>query len=343
MFGRLAQSLAKAGHEVIVVGASGTPSQNPSITCITHPRPPRFGLARWWRRWQIASTIFHVRPDILIVCTHELLTVAAAYKIFTGRRVWYDVQENYALNIRHTNAFPSFIRFIVAALVGLHERVMSPFLEHFLLAEACYRDQLPWISERGVVLENKVNLVTDVARPTQRGKRLLFSGTLADSTGVFQAIAFAKELYRLESAVHLTIIGYCAQQETRKKLEHELTDAPFITLIQDSVPVPHEQILEQIAFADFGIVVYPSSPHTDGKIPTKLYEYLACRLPMLLEPRPEWLDLCLPVSACMAVTLQERDEQARQILEEMTTISFYRGDTSFARWETEEAKLLRLL
>jgi hypothetical protein len=102
--------------------------------------------------------------------------------------------------------------------------------------------------------------------------------------------------------------------------------------------VPHDQIMEQIANAHFGIISYPLSKHTANSLPTKLYEYLACNLPILLRQHPLWLEKCQPFQAAIPVDFMKPNIE--NVLVQMNTTSFYTHSPEDCTWVSEEKKLL---
>ena len=122
---------------------------------------------------------------------------------FTGCRVIYDIRENYFRNILYTDAFPSFLRIFIASYVRVKEWITFPFINFYFLAEAGYAGEISFMGNKKVVIENKVKripLPPSTKKSAKDGSiHLLFSGTLATTTGVFVAIELATKLHALES------------------------------------------------------------------------------------------------------------------------------------------------
>ncbi|MFM7857128.1 MAG: glycosyltransferase, partial [Flammeovirgaceae bacterium] len=79
-------------------------------------------------------------------------------------------------------------RWPLAHWVRLKEWVTAPFFRCFLLAEKCYEKELPFTRKKYCVIENKVWLPSDFKRtPDPKYIKLIFTGTLSESTGVFNA------------------------------------------------------------------------------------------------------------------------------------------------------------
>jgi glycosyltransferase involved in cell wall biosynthesis len=343
MFEKLGKSLAEAGgYEVFIIGypSKNPPNEADSLHFFPLKKFGRISFGRLVARFQIFKITYQVKPKVLIVNTHELLIVGIANRIFFGTKIIYDIQENYWRNILQTNAFPKLVRPFLAAWVRAKEKLTSPFFHWNFLAEKGYEKELGFIGKKITVLENKVRLPDGFQRKTDPTKtRLLFSGTLAESTGIFEAIELAKKLHGLELSIELLIIGFCALPQTLKDIKQAIQSSPFITLVGGDSLVPHSQIMDAIATSDFGLVAYRLSPHIESSIPTKLYEYLGCQLPILLQDHSPWVEMCRPYSASFIVNFSNPDFSS--VLHQMKNSKFYLTLPTDVTWASEGIKLLK--
>jgi len=356
MFEKMGVSLAKTGrYEVHIIGYPST-TQLCEPNMHFHPLPwfKRISFGRLAARLKTMEFIIKAKSELLIVTTHDLLGVAILIRIFFGTKIIYDIQENYWRNILFTDAFPKPIRPLIAFFVRLKEWVTSPFFSRFLLAEKCYSHELGFIKNKFLVIENKCKVPEGFQRkPNKDSIELIFTGTIAESTGIFQAIDLAKKLHAVESKIELTIIGYCSQPKALLQIEEEVSKNPFIHLIGGKDLVSHTVIMNTIATANFGIVSYPISRHTENRIPTKLYEYLACQLPIILQNHKPWIETCSPFDAAIAINFE--NPEIESILWQITKRNFYstpfRANPNSANstisetltWQGEEIKLLGLV
>ena len=337
---KLAASLAKIeGYEVSIIGyPSRTKIHDDSITRMPLQSFKRISFGRLVAPLAVLKKCIQVKPELLIVNTHELLIVSVLNRILFGTKIVYDIQENYARNILYTPAFAGPIRPLLAGWVRLKEMLLTPLFDGVLLAEKCYQNELPFVRSESVVLENKAVVPANFKRQPSAGKiKLVFTGTLAESTGVFQAISLAQKLHQLNPKVELEIIGYCAVPATLVKIKSAEAGCSFIKLTGGDHLVPHSQILEALRTANFGIVCYPPAPHIQGKVPTKFYEYLACQLPVLLQPYAPWVDICTPFDAAVIVDFENPDLE--QIMPKLEG-SFYTTQPVNVTWQAEEARFL---
>lgn len=288
MFEKIGSSLAQAGHDVHIIGFPSTSGSTGHSTIHFHIVAPypfkRLSLTRLFASLRVLRMVLKLKPHYLIITTHELLFTALWCKFLTGCKVLYDVQENYYRNIRYTTAFPVGVRTVIAAWVRLKERLLHPIITTYILAEKGYADELPFAKPH-LVLENKITkaLADRYRKKQQTGySKLLFTGTLAETTGVFEAIQLTDKLYARDPSVTLTIIGHTPSAVVHKQLLNITSQKAFIHYNGSEQPVPHEAILNEINNADFGIIWYPPNPSTACSIPTKLYEYMGLNLPVLI-------------------------------------------------------------
>jgi hypothetical protein len=249
------------------------------------------------------------------------------------------VQENYYRNIRHTNAFPPVLRNLIAAYVRFKEWVFASAIDHFFLAERSYPAETSFFKKRFTILENKVRKASSSLNKQRDPSKLLFSGTLSESTGVFIAIDLAIQLHTLDPKITLAIIGYCSQKDQLDKINAKIHEHSFIRLIGGSHLVPHEDILKEIERAGAGIIAYPPNPSTSQSTPTKLFEYLGNALPILLINHPPWVERCRPYHA--AVVFEMQLFESRKLLQLLTDTHFYTKMPGDVYWESEEPRLLQ--
>lgn len=340
MYEKLALSLAR--HLASEVHVIGFPATIPADELI-HFHPVynktfhRLSIRRLVAPLKVLTMLIRIKPDVIIVTTHELLVAGVLYKLTTGARLYYDVQENYYYNICYTSAFPLLLRFPIGLYVRIKERLLAPFINYFILAEKGYSEELIF-ARPYVVLENKLikSLITRV--PSTNRLHLLFSGTLAPTTGVLQAIELAAALYRLNDQIRLTIIGHATTHRFLEILQQQTKTYSFIQLRAEIFPVPHSEILQAIAQAGTGIILYPPNPSTQSSIPTKLYEYLGMQLPVLIRHNTASHEL---VERCKGGIILTEKPDYQKLIESLPGLQPPLPD-ALLFWDTEEAKLTEI-
>lgn len=346
MYKKFAKSLvADKVNEVHIVGfTSNSPTKEERIYFYPLYHFSRLSFKRLLAPLKFLKTLIKINPKIVIVSTHELLLPAILFKLLSRSALLYDVQENYYNNIKYSTAFPPALRPIIALYVRCMELIAKPFVNHFLLAEECYVDELKFTRNNNTVIENKY--AGDLSH-RNKGKdkesiKLLYSGTIADSYGIFDAIAMADELHKVNPRISLTIIGFASKQETLLKVKKAIHSKNYIQLIGGNQLVPHDKIIQAINEADFGFIAYRPDKSTKARIPTKIYEYLAHQLPMILFPNPLWEAICSKYKA--AILVNPHSYSASQLIDEMKSTNFYSTTVDESvLWKSEEKKLLNVI
>lgn len=324
MFEKLGATLADLPDTTVhIIGfpTSQQLSQSQNLQRHPHTHKPfgRLSPQRITAPVRILFKTLQLKPTLLIITTHELLGIALWCKFVTGCRLVYDVQENYFFNIRFTQSFPFLIRQILALAVRFKEFISKPFIDYYFLAEKGYVHELRF-ARPYLVVENKLpqRLALQYRRKVSGNTRLIFSGTLAATTGVLQAIELAEQLHRLNTAVTLTIIGNCLSENFLTALKRKAQTHPFITLKVSVYPIAHHQILEALSQADAGIIIYPPNPSSASSIPTKLYEYLALGLPVIVRHNEASHQLVTELHAGVVLTPDLRPESLLHALTQRT-------------------------
>ncbi|PVY40839.1 glycosyltransferase [Pontibacter virosus] len=292
----------------------------------------------------------HIQPHMVIVSTHELLLPTLLYKArYSNVRIVYDIQENYSLNLRAQHNYSWPLKHLLALSIRTIEKMTAGSIDHFLLAERSYAEELPFLGDRYTFIENKYKahqelsaLATPVSLPTTGTLRLLYSGTIAEEYGVWEAIESAKQLQAIRPASKLTIIGYCANSDTLAKLRQACLALPFVELIGGDKLVPHRDILQQIEKSHIGLLPYRPNASTFRCIPTKLYEYMAHGLPIMIQENPLWQGIVAGNDAGRAVDFRRINIET--LYHELSTTNFYKhGIPNAIYWESEEEKLLQII
>ena len=345
MYEKLAQSVAETNkYEINIIGfRSKLPNSNDSINCFPLFDLQRLGLKRIFASFIFLKKVINIKPKLLIICTFELLPAACFYRTFFKTRIIYDVQEDHKRNILSGTSSPKWIRYLVAAGVRLVEYCSQPWIAHYLLAEKVYRN-LPFIKQNHTLLENKFKHPADELPIKKSSDRLrfIYSGTIARAFGIFEALELFEKIHTIQPSAELEIVGYAADKKVLNDLEKRVFEKPHIRLVGGSHLVPHQTIIRHLIQADYGLVAYRKEPNIISRFPTKIFEYLALQLPMILQNHKPWVDYCRESEA--AIVIDYQDFEAAAILEQISKKGHYpKGAPREAFWSQESALFRNLV
>lgn len=364
MFGKFARTLVATGARVAVAGRASP--GGPATASAAGPTPyvlfegSRLSwgrLAAQGRYWRLLRRL---RPALVVVHAPELLPLTLLWqRLGRGRQFVYDVQENYGLNIRSQGVYPAGLRALLAGGLRWVEARATRRAAAVVLAEASYAAELPFLaslpSGRVLVLENKYQpqpgeVLPRAARPLPlpaEPLRLLFSGTISELNGVREAIALARQLRRTwPGGVGLTIIGFCQQPALLADLQRlAAAEAAWLTLVGGAALVPHARVVAELQRSHLGLLPYRPHPSTARCRPTKLFEYLAHGLPVLVPANPLWVGLVQAHQAGLVIDFAQPVAAAAQVAAALPAATFYpKGPpTTAVLWHPEGKKLRHLL
>ncbi|GAB2871140.1 glycosyltransferase family 4 protein [Hymenobacter ruber] len=312
-------------------------------------------LAAQGHYWRLLRVL---KPAVVIVHAPELLPLTLLWQALgRGRKFIYDIRENYALNVSTQRVYQGLTRHWLAAGLRWVEARAARRAAGVVLAEASYAAELPFLNElppgRAVVLENKYQPHSgETLRqqpiqmpPPTEPLRLLYSGTISELNGVWEAIALAEQ-FRVAwpGGARLTIIGFCQQPELLRQLKQKATaHADWLTLIGGFEPVPHDEIVAEINRSHLGLLAYRPHPSSERCRPTKLFEYLAHGLPVLASPNPLWQELLDAHGAGLSVGFGQPVDASALVARLQSHFFYPNGIPTDVLWAGEGKKLWHLL
>jgi glycogen(starch) synthase len=279
----------------------------------------RLAFQRLLYGFKFLKLLYKIKPNILVINTFELLFFAIFYKYFPSKKnkrnnivLIYDVMENYFQNISYQNTYSKFIRFPLAFAVRIFENLCSIFIDSFILAEKCYENELEFIGSRYIVLENKLAIPYDYDKyilskhqQNHENKLVTFihSGTISQTYGTLEAILFVENFAKFSTnlGVKLILIGFCSDKKYYEILQETCKNLDFIDWqISNDKPVAHNKIMESIATADFALLPYHINKSNKNRIPTKFYEYIYHKVPMIISKNQLWEKFCRQYDAAIS-------------------------------------------
>jgi len=371
LFEKLALSLAQTNkYRINIIGfvakKNAEAAPKPLSAHQDHPQitqTPLFGQHRThWKRWFTPLTfglkLLKVKPELIIATSPEILAVSCAYKILFGKKVVYDVRENYFLNITHAHHYPTWLKKPLAHAVRAYERLLQPVIDHFLLAEYAYAKEMRFPEGKYSFLPNKMVLPAGVTLPNlpkaspymgQSPLKLLYTGTIAKAYGIEEALLFTNIISNQDIEVQLTVAGYCPDRQYWAQLRPKLLKMPFVRLIGGPEPVPHAQILALIPKHHAALMPYQVNPSLQNCIPSKLYEYMAHQLPVIISPNAVWEAAIMPPKAGFMLDFKAFSNEKGPLTPVNTLIAqlkqpFYTtGTPQDAIWQAEKHILQQLV
>lgn len=370
---KISRSLIAAGHEVHI--ASRNLKRNP-----THELDQGLHIHRiktwendklnyacsfpaffspFWKKF-LDSIITNYQIELIIV--RDLPMAIAG--IWAGKRhglpVVFDMAEDYVALVRQTFQARKFkvLNLVVRNpyLASIVERYALPRFYHVLVVV----DEAKVVAIRAGVHLEKITIVGNTPQLVEVNSlpdknRLLpeqltqfkdhyiavYTGGLQLSRGlqiVFDAIPVIVE--KIPQFVFVIIgTGYAVEQ--LKKIARKKGIDKYIYWLGW---VNHEELFQYISTANVGIIPHFRSPHVDTTIPNKLFDYMACQLPVIASDAPPMKRIVDETGAGLVFTSGDSDDLASAVLKLFASQGDY-GERGYAavsekyNWSIDEKRL----
>lgn len=151
-----------------------------------------------------------------------------------------------------------------------------------------------------------------------------------------------QKLWATNPNITLSIIGYSSDNQYLNLIQNEINQVEFIHLITEDHPIPHSQIINEIKNSDIALLPYQLNPNISGRFPTKIYDYLALGIPMIIPPHTHWKAYLDQYSAC--ISLDFTNPNINKFKQELSSTTFYKTfPKEEIQWQSQEDKMLQFV
>lgn len=344
---KIGQSLAQTNkYEVNIIGFDSKKKvENENI--FLHPifKFKRNSWKRLFAPLSILKLYLKLRPKLIIVNSPELLSVIYLIKIIFGTKIIYDIQENYRFNIKQNLIYAGFIKWSLLRYIRINESLSERLMDGFILAEDIYEKQLSFIHKKPYInlLNKSIIKIKQKIEPIRfsnyKTLKFIYSGTIGKEYGTLEAIEFCKKLYKIDQKITLIIIGYSSDNEYLKSVINAIDNNDYIQLKTDQKPIPHSEIIAEIKNSDIALLPYHLNPNISGRFPTKIYDYLALGIPMVIPPHAKWKSFLDQYQA--GICIEFNNPGIESFKQELLSTTFYNNrPTEEIQWKDQRHNLL---
>jgi glycosyltransferase involved in cell wall biosynthesis len=283
IFHKEAQTLVQAGYEVVLIAPHDKKSENVDGVHI-------MGLPRYERRfyrplnwWRILRTALRQKADVYHFHDPELLPVGWLLKRLGVGHVIYDCHEYYAEAMAARMWIPRIFR----PLARIAFEVFESLIASSLSAAVVVTDNQLLSFEGATLLYNfPAQRSFAASTPVVRNKhQLICVGQLSRPRGVFMLVEITRLLKQHES-VELLLLGRFDSESTKDKVQSLIADADLTERIHLLGQIPYGKLKSYLSRAAVGLVPLQPTSQYSKVIPTKMFEYMACGLPIVASDLP---------------------------------------------------------
>jgi len=277
----------------------------------------------FFRAWKSPAQVIHFHDP-------ELIIVGLLLKCFAGKKVVYDVHEDFSASILTKSWIPRFIRSPLSAVMDYLEKRGCRFFDAVILAEFSYRKKFLGTAP---LIETIVNYpLKEIGREIDsyplkqlwrcgyrdsgscgRELVLIYAGVISYSRGIQEIILSLAHVKEMGFSFRLFLVGSWISP----RLQEEITELISLHNIQDRVlitgRIPLEEVYDLYRRADIGLaLLHPEKNYLDS-LATKMFEYMAGGLAVLASHFPTWKKLIKENRCGMVVDPLDVDAISRKI------------------------------
>jgi len=286
IFHRECRTLAEAGHEVHLITRHGRDETVDGVHIHSIPsydskikRMLFAVLAVYRKALEGGYDVYHFHDP-------ELIPVGVLLKL-RGKKVVYDVHEDYPVYFRYKEAFPRPLRRPLAWLMGKMERAAGPVFDAVVAAT-------PTIYERFSALNRKTRIVHNFPsragigreNPGPKEDAVVYVGSLTLDRGIEEMIE-AVNIARSILPVRLLLAGDFGS----RKVEEYVKNLPGFSCVDFHGHTSRDETTRLLSRAKIGMVVCRPQDNYRFAYPTKLFEYMAAGLPVIASDFALWREI----------------------------------------------------
>ncbi|MFW5889701.1 MAG: glycosyltransferase [Bacillota bacterium] len=223
--------------------------------------------------------IFKSKSEIIHFHDPELMIIGLFFKLFTTKRVVYDIHEDYTKTILNKNWIgPLWFRKKIKKLFSFIEKKASSIFDLNILV----LDEWNKKYNNSIVIKN-YPIIEDIDfNKINKKDRVVYIGSLGKLRGIEEMI----ESFNLISnkKVAFDLIGKCSNKNLKSKMMPKIKSNPNINYLGY---VPINEAKKYLKEAKLGFCLYTDNKHEEN-IPVKMYEYLSYGTPVLHSDFDSW-------------------------------------------------------
>lgn len=305
---------------------------------------PLSWIRLFFRAVKARASVYHFHDP-------ELIPLGLFLKIL-GKKVVYDVHEDYPDAILYKQWIPKPFRKITSVIFNSLEKKCSSFFNGLIFAELTYKKSFRKTNQQQVDILNyplDCELKKRSVKETDHRCNLIYAGTVSEIRGAVELLKTTAILAGWGKNVHLFLVGPFPRTSLRAGLEEFINGHGLQGHVTITGRVAPAEVYSYYEQADIGLCLLHPVENNLKSLVTKLFEYMSAGIPILASNFPRWSRLLEETGAGLTVNPLDPGEIARQICTlidnpELRLPMGLKGRDAYEKnfnWRGEENKLIR--
>lgn len=303
------KTLSQAGYQVVLIAPHDQEEEVDGVRIWALPKAKSRFERMTKIQWKLYKEALKQDADTFHFHDLELLPVGLLLKL-RGKKVIYDVHEDYSQALLSREWIPSWLRRMVAQMVACGEWLGARFLDGVVAATPNISRRFP--ASKTTTVQNFPFLSQLTQNPSiayhQREKIVAY-------VGVLSALRGAKEMLQAMALLprHLNSRLRIAGIFSPAGLEDEARRLPGWGQVDFLGWQKHENAMAMLKEARMGIVLFHPIPNHTKAQPNKLFEYMSVGIPVIASDFPLWREIIEKIGCGILVNPVDPEAIAKAI------------------------------
>jgi glycosyltransferase involved in cell wall biosynthesis len=353
IFYRECLSLKKAGFEVILLVSNNENAvihEGVKINSIGAPIKNKSKLRLISRLRYILSALskgLRMKADIYHLHDPELLLIVPFLKLFGSSRIIYDCHEDHVGFMLQKQYIPKYIRKFFAKSMKLLEQLAVYFVDVIIVVDPGVEQRFKKLGATTLLIYNfpRIDLFS-MPPSNEKQYDLIYHGSIP-RYHMEVCLAIDDALIQRKREVKWLFFGSYGD---RNWIENQLDERSIRHRFTLREHIPHDKIAAEVRKARIGIIPLPDLPKFQFNIPTKLFEFMALEMPVVMSNLPPSRPFVNNMDCAILVPPHDYGAFADAIIElldnpdlriRMGKVGRSKVESEF-NWNKEEKKLINL-
>lgn len=362
-FHKISKSLLNEGYDVTFIATHDKEEVIDGVKIVPLP-PPKNRFERMFvNTYKAFKLALKQDADIYQYPDSELHFVAFLLKLFTRKIVIHDIHEHYSKDIMAKSWIPKHYRKAYLFGFNVFERLFVPHLDALIYVVPSIKERYPYfknkmIEVRNYPIQEMFASISDNKIESNRDyNRIIFSGVMCPERGIREIIkAFSIVVSKipdakLDLAGKFSTIGSSKEETFKDEIEKMVTKYNLDNNIIIHGSYEQDELTDLLTKSAIGLVLYlPTSGNNVIGLPNKIFEYMACKMPVVCSNFPLYEEVVLRSNCGFSVDPNSSEKIAEKLIALLSDIklikdmglSGYNQVNEKYNWKNEFSKLLNL-
>lgn len=312
-------SLADFGYEVVYIAQEASKAQevDKRIKCVDLPLKNKLGATTLKGMWYIYKVAKQEKCDVYHFQDPDLIYVGLLLKLTTKAKVIYDVHEDYPNDMLTKYYLKPWIRKVLSKGMAFSEWLADKFLDAIVTADNFVYEQFS--PKKAVVLFNypDTKKIDEALEPYKDSKEkkwdVIFPGTTTVER-INMILEVAKCLKEHGRTIRVAIISPFVVDGGIDWVRNRVLELGLdLSNVHLQKRVPTYEVPRLIQLSKIGIIPWENITKLHKNIPTKLFEYWYCGIPVVVSDLPPCAQFVNKAKGAFLVDPDSPEEYADKI------------------------------